>query len=79
MSIVWNYDYTDEHGVGHRYPNLFGWYCDLHHRVCDPFTPVSRDYLLTQAATDPTLPDEVFITIAQAGEGRPIDLGVGRD
>ena len=22
---AWNYDWTDEHGVAHHYPRLFGW------------------------------------------------------
>ncbi len=34
--------YTDEHGVTHLYTGpLCSWRCDEHHRVCDPFRPIT--------------------------------------
>jgi hypothetical protein len=70
--IDFNYSRTDERGVAHHYPKLFGWRCSIHNRVCSPFAPITADDLLTRAANDPRLDDDTFAVIARAVDGRPV-------
>ncbi len=67
-----NYAWTDERGMNHFYPHLFGWHCDIHGQVCNPFTPLSTDDILRMAAADLRLGDDAFAVLAQAVEGREI-------
>jgi hypothetical protein len=67
-----NFRWTDSAGVEHFYPNLFGWHCDIHKRVCDPFKPVTTDDLLRLAAKDKNLDDDAFVVLRQSAEGREI-------
>lgn len=65
------YLYTDEHGIGHVYPDLIaGYRCTVHGRVCSPYTPVTVADVLARAAKDEKLGDGVFAYVAQAVEDR---------
>ena len=65
-----NFAYTDERGVEHFYPKLFGWHCNIHNQVCDPFKRVTEAELLDRAAKDPSLNDGAFVGVARAVEDR---------
>lgn len=56
----------------HVYPNLFGWHCNVHNRVCSPFKPVTVDDLLKRAANDSTVDDATFQVLARALDGDEI-------
>lgn len=71
-----NYRYTDERGVEHFYPKLFGWHCNIHGRVCDPFRRITEAEVLVRAAKDQSLSDGVFVHVARAVENRLSEEGL---
>lgn len=67
----WYYDSIT--GAHHLYTGgMFSWHCDLHGRVCDPFTPITADDILRMVARDTSVDDDVFVVLARAVDGRPI-------
>lgn len=66
-------------GVWHLWTGgSFSWHCDLHDRACSPTAPITTGDVLHLAANDPTADDDMFVTLQQAAEGRPIDLQPAR-
>ncbi|MGH9290288.1 MAG: hypothetical protein ACRD0V_18675 [Acidimicrobiales bacterium] len=57
------------HYQDHVYEQLLSWHCSAHHRVCDPFTPVTADDVTAAAARDGALSDGAFVVLARALRG----------
>ena len=65
--------HRDVRGDWHLYRGpLFSWRCDLHGQDCSPSRPITTGDILTRAALDTGLHDDVFVVLSQTLRG--VDL-----
>lgn len=61
-------DYTDPvSGITHRFEGL--WYCSIHEQECNPWPPMTTEWLLEKAALDGSLSDGAFVVVSRVLRG----------
>lgn len=64
--------HRDARGDWHLYTgSLCSWHCDLHGQVCNPSRRITADDILTRAARDTAVDDDVWAVLAPVIRGEP--------